>query len=57
MTREPGDRPEQVIHPACGARARGGLFAAVTELKLSGGWRGGRGDAFDLDFSQRFIKK
>jgi high affinity Mn2+ porin len=35
MTREPGDRPEQVIHPACGARAWGGLFAAVTELELS----------------------
>jgi high affinity Mn2+ porin len=35
MTREPGDRPGQVIHPACGARAWGGLFAAVTELELS----------------------
>jgi hypothetical protein len=25
MTREPGDRPEHVILPACGARAWGGL--------------------------------
>jgi len=30
MTREPGDRPEHVILPACGARAWGGSFAAVT---------------------------
>ena len=33
MTREPGDRPEHVILPACGARAWGGSFAAVTWLK------------------------
>ena len=33
MTRESGDRPEHVILPACGARAWGGSFAAVTWIE------------------------
>src|SRR5207244_9279467 len=37
MTREPGDLPEHVILPACGARASGRSSAVVTG-ELSSGW-------------------
>src|SRR5229473_1846349 len=56
MTREPGDRPERVILPACGARAWGGSFAAVTCLKMSCGWRGRHGRACENDSSKERMR-
>src|SRR5205809_7362309 len=52
MTREPGDLPEHVILPACGARASGRSSAVVTG-ELSSGW-GATANAYcSADFCER----